>query len=110
MPDRLAPLVAVVAIVAVIGCGRQAIAPAVPTTVTLSGPIGCGHSSFHVVNSCVPALQTADGTVYVVEAPDADRRTLMAARMRGGTLTVTGKVSVVNGVPTVTVESWQLTP
>jgi hypothetical protein len=34
----------------------------------------------------------------------------MAARLRGGTLTVTGTLSVVNGVATVAVETWQLTP
>ncbi len=115
MIGRLATLLAAALLVAVVaavgGCQRQPSVPAAPEKLSLSGPIGCGHCSFNLVDHCVPVVQTADGTVYVVvAATKADRRTLMAARLRGGTLTVTGTVSVVGGVPTVAVESWQLTP
>ncbi len=40
--------------------------------IELSGTMGCGHCNYQVGNSCSAALQTADGTVVIIDGISHD--------------------------------------
>jgi hypothetical protein len=41
-------------------------------TVTLTGNVGCGHCNFGKTSECSSAIQTADGTVTVIDGVSTD--------------------------------------
>lgn len=40
--------------------------------IELSGTMGCGHCNYQVGNSCSAALQTADGTIVIIDGVSHD--------------------------------------
>ena len=59
--------------------------------VTLAGKLGCGHCTYHVGTSCSAAIQTAEGTVYILDV-DEESETFQD-RYSGRDLEVTGILS-----------------
>ena len=75
-------------------------------TTTLTGSLGCGHCTHQVGTSCSAALQTADGTVYVLDGMDAGD-VPFDKRFDGITLKVVGKVAENQGTNFVKVDSFE---
>jgi hypothetical protein len=76
--------------------GRMKEAESAVEMATYTGTIGCGHCTYHVTDECSPCLQTADGTVYVIES-EQDHDALMGDRFSGKEITVVGTVEPSDG-------------
>ncbi len=75
-------------------------------TTTLTGSLGCGHCTHQVGTSCSAALQTADGTIYVLDGMSAGD-VPFDKRFDGITLKVVGKVAENQGTNFVKVDSFE---
>jgi len=79
------------------------------TPVTLTGTMGCGHCTFKKGTSCSSAIETADGTIYLLEGADVGQGSeLFDKRMDGLTVTVTGTPMEKDGETVVTVTSHEV--
>jgi len=56
---------------------------------TVSGAMGCGHCNFQLTPACAAAVQTADGTVWILEGVD-EQSELFQHRKDLGMVHVTG--------------------
>ena len=63
--------------------------------VELKGKLGCGHCEFHKATACAAGFKAADGKIYLI---DNATKEVMDARVKGGQIKVTGKVSEKDGV------------
>lgn len=75
-------------------------------SVTLEGSLGCGHCTHHMGTGCSAALQTADGTVYILDGMNQGDAPF-DKRFDGLTLKVVGKTAVNEGTHFVKVESYE---
>ena len=66
-----------------------------PTSVDLTGTLGCGHCTFHKTSSCAAALKVADGKIYVIDNATPE---VMAAREDATPAKVSGTVTEKGGV------------
>ena len=73
-------------------------------TMTLTGDLGCGHCSHQMGTSCSAALQTADGTVYILDGMGAGDMPF-DKRFDGLKLKVVGAVAQNQGTNFVKVDS-----
>lgn len=81
--------------------------PAVGTDVDMNGKTGCGHCTFSKTSSCAVMVQTADGTLYVLDGVGEDTE-LFSDRMGGKNVHVRGKVSGQrDGYPLVAMNSYE---
>lgn len=79
------------------------------TPVTLTGKMGCGHCTFKKGTSCSSALQTADGTIYLLEGEGVGQGSeLFGKRLDGPTITVTGTSMQKDGEHVVAVTSHEV--
>lgn len=76
---------------------QEAAAAAQGELQTVEGTIGCAHCTFHVADACAPAIKTADGTIYVIDAASQGYDKAMGDRFAGKQATVEGTVEDVNG-------------
>jgi hypothetical protein len=74
--------------------------------VELKGKLGCGHCEYHKATSCAAAFKTSDGKIYII---DNATKEVMDARVKGGTIAVTGTVSEKGGVLHVAATKQELT-
>jgi len=74
--------------------------------VTLEGSLGCGHCTHHIGTSCSAALETADGTVYILDGmKEGDAP--FDQRFDGLTLKVVGQTAMNGDTHFVKVESFE---
>ena len=74
--------------------------------ITLVGNLGCGHCTYHQGTSCAAAIQTDDGTVYLLDV-DSDSD-LFTKRFDGGEVKIVGVVSERDGERHVAVASYEM--
>lgn len=67
------------------------------TEVTLTGAVGCGHCTYHIGTHCSAAMQTADGTIWILDGIEEGNE-IFDNRFDGGEITMAGTVSYVDGV------------
>lgn len=58
--------------------------------ITVAGKLGCGHCTYHVGEGCSAAIQTAEGSVFILDV--AEESEWFQNRFEGASLEVTGKV------------------
>ena len=58
--------------------------------VTVAGKLGCGHCNYQVGEGCSAAIQTAEGTIFILDV--AEESEWFQKRFGGAKLEVTGKV------------------
>jgi len=73
----------------------------------ISGNLGCGHCNHGIGESCSAAVQTADGTVYILEGMGEGSEPY-DQRFSGGSITVAGTVAERDGVKYITVDSFTM--
>jgi ABC-type Zn uptake system ZnuABC Zn-binding protein ZnuA len=86
---------------------EEAQVDATAATVELSGTLGCGHCTHQIGDSCSAAVQTADGTVYILEGMEAGSEPF-DQRQSGSSITVAGTVEEREGVKYMTVDSYTM--
>lgn len=75
-------------------------------SVTLEGSLGCGHCTHQMGTSCSAALQTADGTVYILDGM-TDGDAPFDKRFDGLKMKVVGPTAMNEGTHFVKVESFE---
>lgn len=81
-------------------------APVEMASMTVEGTLGCGHCNYQTTEGCSVALQTADGSIYLVEG--GDQAALMDVRMDQPAASVSGTVTTRDGLKIIQVESYNL--
>ena len=76
-------------------------------TMTLTGKLGCGHCTHHIGTSCSAALETADGSVYILDGMGAGTEPF-DQRFDGLQMKVEGKVAENQGTKFVKVDSYEV--
>ena len=76
-------------------------------SVTLSGTLGCGHCSYHMTESCAPAMKTADGVVYLIEGGEKQQE-LMDNRLDNPEVKIAGRVTEVDGQKVIYTDSVEM--
>ena len=79
----------------------------VPGEVQLAGTLGCGHCNFHTTTECAAAMKTAGGEVYVLDGV-TEKSPLFENRMKGGAITVIGKVLQGDGAKHLAMTSFEM--
>lgn len=76
-------------------------------SVTMNGTLGCGHCSYHLTETCAPAMKAEDGVVYILES-DKDRAELMDHRLDNPEIKVAGRVAEVDGQKVIYTDSVEM--
>jgi hypothetical protein len=71
---------------------------------SFEGKLGCGRCTYEKSTTCSPAVQTADGEVYMIEA-GARQDELSTHRLDRPEVKISGRVSEVNGQKVIYAEN-----
>jgi hypothetical protein len=74
--------------------------------ITLVGNLGCGHCNYEKGTACAAAIQTEDGTVYLLDVDSSSE--LFTKRFGGAEVKVVGVVSEKDGERHVAVTSFEI--
>jgi hypothetical protein len=75
---------------------------------SVEGTLGCGHCNYSVADHCCPAVKTASGDVFIVDAEGEAGEQLMAARLDQPKVSITGSVEMQNGLKIIHVDTYQM--